>query len=302
MKKLATFLAATAVLVYTGCNMEEESITGPSISKGDGQTEIAIQKKAPIAIVINSGIETRSSLSIDEQEIVRASFQLITPSGTELFDTWEKNGSDTLFFDAEGSGMYYLTVVESDDEGSTTVSKHNFEVLAGKNYKLNITLGSSIEVVVDEGSTPTIPDYTNLVFNGKWYSVSDTINGSYVNIDYLNNGLVASFHRPAGWGTLICATPYQDFTDFSSVSIEMQNSRPMMMSLVDSDDNTYDVKVPANQNPEKHIFQFDEFERSFWTNTDLEFDLANVNSIAFWDPEEIIDSSYIFIANMTLNK
>jgi type VI secretion system secreted protein VgrG len=111
-----------------------------------------------IKITLNTAA-TKGTIGITEYEITEAAITLTAPDATEETKTWVTGGETTLIFQNKGTGLYNLSVTESDELGNSTSFDASFTARSGYNVALTIYLGGDISVIIDTDTTPTaVPD------------------------------------------------------------------------------------------------------------------------------------------------
>jgi hypothetical protein len=102
---------------------------------------------------------TKGTIGITEYEITEAAITLTAPDATEETKTWVTGGETTLIFQNKGTGLYNLSVTESDELGNTASYETSFTTRSGYNVALTIYLGGDISVIIDTDPSPTeVPD------------------------------------------------------------------------------------------------------------------------------------------------
>lgn len=260
MKKAAALIAATAIVVYTGCAMlEEES----GVVNSEMTSEISVEKESSIAVVVNGGNVSRAAIDITESKIIKASFELNGPNET-IIQPWIP-GEDTLYFNVASSGEYKLTVLEEDANGVGNYTEKAFSVKAGINYSIAITLGMNIDIAVNEnGDTASAGhEYYSVVKNSKWYPIYDTVANSWseLDIDYDKGILTGTIYRDTlSWSGII-ADPGMSLNGYHSVGLRIMNNHPVVMTLGNCDRRgyPYELTIPASDSIVEHVIPFDQF-------------------------------------------
>lgn len=291
MKKLATLLAATAVMVYTGCNMYEE---GQGIVTSEEKTVVANETKNVAVVIKGASPKSRSALYIEENYVTEARITLISPTGliVEQYWSWEYP-TDTLWFPAEGSGEYELLVEEVDESGNSNFDSHYFEVETGVNYKLYVELGTKIDIIVnDNDTTGGYYETGNLINDLDWYA--DSNDSGYVEYDVWYGNLMAYFDLSAagsnGFASIVGFDSTIDFAAHSGLLVEHLASSDFTIALVDSEYNWYEYTVSGGYPDSDTTFEyeymfvtdtiyFDSFKPAGWTGKDS-LDLSTIESIA----------------------
>lgn len=256
MKKKSAFLAAAAVLVYTGCNLLEEPVAG---SQETTET-IEVQKENSIAVVVKGGSNSRATFNVEEHTTMKAEFLLFKddPYSEPVSRMWGGGGDDTLYFPMDGLGSYILTVVEYDENAEAYESSHKFEIKKNKLYEITVSLGGALKVNVDTGDKTPVTKDDEILTNAKWYVEADSTTGSFASVE-LGDSAVYSMLTGSD-AALLCA-PATAMKGYSSVALNCQNGQDaaMKFALVDTDGNHFQVRIRDEHFYKLNVISFNDF-------------------------------------------
>lgn len=256
MKKMSAFLAAAAVLVYTGCNILEEPVAGSE----ETTEKIEVQKENSIAVVVKGSSNSRATFNVQEHTTMKAEFVLMKddPYAESVYRLWGGGDNDTLYFPMDGIGSYILTVIEYDENAEAYESSHKFEIKESKLYEITVSLGGALKVNVDTGDKTPVTKDDEILSNAKWYTEEDSTNGSYSTVEYGDSAVYAMLSGPDA--ALLCE-PATSMKGYSSVALNCQNGQEtaMKFALVDTDGNHFQVRIRTEHFYKLNVISFNDF-------------------------------------------
>ncbi len=278
MKKLIPVLAAAAIFTYTGCNHESVNIVNPDTE------EVSVNSESKIAIAVQSSRSTRAAVTVDEYNITEAIFEMRYPNGNIIANFWNSGTGDTLQFPIQEKGDYELVINEYDENGTAYTSRHMLIIESNKNYSIKVNLGMNIEVLVNPGDTTSHLFSESLITSGIWNSLYEEGSNSYVDFaiedSMVHAELFLDNSQEENYADLLCYTEL-DFSEYGALAINCSSSDSIIVSLLDVNNNFFEVILPPSDSLKRHTIQYDQFTPAHWVPQGTVFDPENTNTVVF---------------------
>ncbi len=147
MRKLLFLSFAAIVLLAAGCSVQPQN---EARDLGLGNTGTA-------SLTVNlQGAGAKSSITVSSNAVTGAEMTLV--NGSSVYSTnWFQGEPSVFTFQGLSTGQYAFTVHDWDASGITNTSSVMFTLAAGYNYTINVMLGGSVSISVNNGSNSSAP-------------------------------------------------------------------------------------------------------------------------------------------------
>jgi hypothetical protein len=163
------------------------------ISCGDfrnqnGPVNSTLSDLSTISIAIDAGSASKG-ITVTADKVVKVSIELTDPTGNKTAADWYPGNNPVLSFYDRKFGVNTITITEADDTGYAKSYSKDIAVLKGYNYKVTVTIGGDLKMVVDDGAenlTAVNPWSFAVMADTQWIGADDGKNPNSVAVDIIN--------------------------------------------------------------------------------------------------------------------
>jgi predicted phosphodiesterase len=176
MKKLLAMGMLLASMVLSSCG---------ALGGGNNlQAGTDLSGNSVISVTIDAGTESKG-ITVTSNKVVKVTIQLTDPTGNTVVTNWVPGNNPVFTFSDRKFGVNNLTITETDDTGFAKTYGKDISILKGYNYKVLVTIGGDLQIVVDDGTYAGGTNYSASCLN-----IAPGTSGSQFNFSWLtpNNG------------------------------------------------------------------------------------------------------------------
>lgn len=163
-----------AAFVLTSC---------ASMMNGNDNKQVVstLNNLSAISVTIDDGSATRS-ITVISNKIVKVTIQLTDPTGGTITTNWLPGNNPVFSFLDRKFGVNTLTITEQDDSGYAKSYAKDINIQKGYNYKVMVTIGGDLQIVVDDGTYAGGTNYSASCLN-----IAPGSSGSQLNFAWLTS-------------------------------------------------------------------------------------------------------------------